>query len=62
MLVVTRKDRESVRIGEDILVTVWRTNDGRIRVGIEAPKNLRVERVGRSAPRAAVAVKDDRHG
>lgn len=47
MLVVTRKDREAVKIGDDILVVVWRTNDGRIRVGIDAPRSIKIARLSR---------------
>lgn len=52
MLVVTRKDREAVKIGDDILVVVWRTDDGRIRVGIDAPRSIPIHRVSRDEARA----------
>jgi len=49
MLVITRKDRQSIKIGPDILVTVWRTDEGRIRVGIDAPRDLAIHRAESSA-------------
>ncbi len=37
MLVLTRKEGEQIRIGDDIIITVVRSGGGRIRLGIEAP-------------------------
>ena len=44
MLVLTRKNMETIRIGEDILVTVVQTGRGRVKLGIEAPAQVRVLR------------------
>lgn len=44
MLVLTRKKMETIRIGEDIVVTVVQTGSGRVKLGIEAPANVRVLR------------------
>lgn len=44
MLVLTRKVGEGVRIGDDILVRVLEEKDGRIRIGIEAPREQRIFR------------------
>ena len=44
MLVLTRKNMETIRIGEDIVVTVVQTGRGRVKLGIEAPAHLRVLR------------------
>jgi carbon storage regulator len=44
MLVVTRRDGESVRIGPDIEVKVWHSPEGQIRVGITAPRDLPIAR------------------
>lgn len=44
MLVLTRKKTETIRIGEDIVVTVVQTGRGRVKLGIEAPAHLRVLR------------------
>lgn len=44
MLMLTRKDGESVQIGRNIKVTVYVTEGGRVRLGIEAPKSVLVLR------------------
>jgi carbon storage regulator len=44
MLVVTRKVREAILIGDNIRVTVDSVSGGRIRIGIEAPKELKILR------------------
>lgn len=49
MLVLTRKKAESIKIGNDIVVTVIQTGKGTVRLGIQAPANVRVLR-GELAP------------
>ena len=44
MLVLTRKVRQSIRISDDITITVLRVKGGQVRIGIEAPKEVRVVR------------------
>ena len=44
MLVVSRKVGEKIVIGENIVVTVVEIDRGKIRLGIEAPKNVPVYR------------------
>jgi carbon storage regulator len=44
MLILTRRVRESVMIGEDVTVTVLGVNKNQVRVGINAPKNVAVHR------------------
>lgn len=44
MLVLTRKQNEGILIGSDILVTVINIDGDKIRLGIDAPKNVRVIR------------------
>lgn len=44
MLVLTRKQEEQIRIGDDIVITILRVKGNTIRVGIEAPKGVRVIR------------------
>ena len=44
MLVLTRKKSETIRIGENIVVTVVQTGHGRVKLGIEAPADVRVLR------------------
>ena len=49
MLVLTRKRDEMIRIGEDIVIRVIRTGKGSVKIGIEAPAEIRVIR-GELAP------------
>ena len=44
MLILTRKKDESLRIGEDIKITVVIVSGGHVRLGIEAPRDLAVHR------------------
>jgi len=44
MLVLTRKTNESIMIGDDIEITVVAINDGRVRIGIDAPRSTPVYR------------------
>jgi carbon storage regulator len=45
MLVLTRKCGESILIGKSIRITVLQTTDtGRVRLGIEAPEEVKVLR------------------
>ena len=44
MLVLTRKQQEKIHIGENITITVVRIKGNTVRVGIEAPRDVRVMR------------------
>lgn len=44
MLVLTRKLKETIRIGDDITVTILRVKGQAVRIGIEAPREIRVIR------------------
>ncbi|QDU88364.1 hypothetical protein Pla175_17390 [Pirellulimonas nuda] len=44
MLVLTRKQQETIQIGDSIIVKVLRTKGNTVRLGIEAPEGLRVLR------------------
>jgi carbon storage regulator CsrA len=44
MLVLTRKLQEQIRIGNDIVITVLEFRGSSIRLGIEAPRDVRVMR------------------
>ncbi len=44
MLVLTRKTNESIIIGEDIVLTVIEIRRDRVRLGINAPKEVSVHR------------------
>ncbi|HEX5103946.1 MAG TPA: carbon storage regulator [Pirellulaceae bacterium] len=44
MLVLTRKLQQQIQIGENITVTILRVKGHTVRVGIEAPRDVRVVR------------------
>jgi len=44
MLVLSRRERERIRLGDSIVVTVVRVGGGRVRLGIEAPPDVLVLR------------------
>ena len=57
MLVLTRKQGERIRIGDDIVITVVRTKGKAVRLGIQAPTHVPVLR-GEIA--IAIASEEDR--
>jgi carbon storage regulator CsrA len=44
MLVLTRKLQQQIRIGDQITVTILRVKGHTVRIGIEAPRDVRVVR------------------
>jgi carbon storage regulator len=44
MLILTRRAGEALRIGDDIEVTVMAVNGSQVRIGINAPRNVAVDR------------------
>ena len=44
MLVLTRNIKESIMIGDDIEITILRSNDRQVKIGIDAPKDIPVHR------------------
>jgi carbon storage regulator len=44
MLVLTRKARESIMIGDDIEVTVLANDGSKVRLGVSAPRDVAVHR------------------
>ncbi|MGD9645567.1 MAG: carbon storage regulator [Pirellulales bacterium] len=44
MLVLTRKVREQIRVGDNIVITILRVQGQAVRVGIDAPRSVRVVR------------------
>ncbi len=44
MLVLSRKDQERIRIGDDIVITVVRATNGRVQIGVEAPSDVPIVR------------------
>jgi carbon storage regulator len=67
MLVLTRKPGERVLIGDDIVVTILDARGDGIRIGIDAPRGVRIQRdeviraiteANQEATEAAAAVDD----
>ncbi len=50
MLVLTRRKDESVLIGDDIKILILKTNRREIKIGIQAPSNLKISREDASKP------------
>lgn len=44
MLILTRRVGESVMIGDDVTVTVLRVKGNQVRLGVNAPKTVSVQR------------------
>ena len=44
MLILTRRTGETLHIGEDVQVTVMAVNGSQVRIGIQAPRNIAVDR------------------
>jgi carbon storage regulator len=44
MLILTRRAGETLRIGDDVEVTVMAVNGAQVRIGIKAPRNVVVDR------------------
>jgi carbon storage regulator len=44
MLILTRRTGETLRIGDDVEVTVMAVNGSQVRIGIKAPRNVIVDR------------------
>jgi carbon storage regulator len=44
MLVLTRKNGETIKIGDDIEITIISAKNDQVKIGIKAPKNVEVYR------------------
>ena len=44
MLVLSRKQSQRIRVGDSVIVTVVRVSGDKVRIGIEAPADVRVLR------------------
>ena len=42
MLVLSRRERETVLIGENVKIQVLQLRDGQVRIGIEAPADVKI--------------------
>lgn len=52
MLVLSRRESQRIQLGKSIVVTIVRVKGDRVRLGIEAPNDIRVLR-GELEPRTA---------
>lgn len=50
MLILTRKESERIYLGDDIVLTVVRIGGDKVRIGVEAPSDVRVLRLELSEP------------
>lgn len=44
MLILTRRPGETLKIGDNIEVTVMEVNGNQVRIGINAPRNVAIDR------------------
>lgn len=44
MLILTRKQSEKIKIGDDIEITILEISQGNVKIGVEAPKKVKVIR------------------
>ena len=44
MLVITRKEGESLLIGDNIKINIVKVNDGSVKIAIDAPKDMTILR------------------
>ena len=44
MLCLTRKQNERIYIGDEIIINIAKIGDGTVCLGIDAPKNIAIER------------------
>ena len=44
MLVLTRKTAETIQVGDNIVIKVIKTGKGAVKIGVEAPHDVRVIR------------------
>ncbi|MCA9216029.1 MAG: carbon storage regulator CsrA [Planctomycetales bacterium] len=58
MLVLSRKTNEAIHIGENITITVLKLKGNAVRLGIEAPKDVRVMRSEIATTESAVSTTD----
>jgi len=44
MLVLTRKENEKIRIGKDVVINIFSISENNIKIGIEAPRDVKIFR------------------
>lgn len=59
MLVLSRKQGESIVIGEEVTLTIVEIRGDKVRIGIEAPRDIAVHRKEVADAIAAALVKDE---
>jgi carbon storage regulator CsrA len=62
MLVLTRKADEQILIGDDIKITLVKVRGGSVRIGIEAPKNVKILRSELETAASATSASPDESG
>ncbi len=46
MLVLSRKSGEQILIGNNVIVTIISSDNGKVKIGIDAPEDVRILRKG----------------
>ena len=44
MLILSRKEKESIQVGNDIEITICRVVGGRVKLGLRAPQDVTIRR------------------
>lgn len=44
MLILTRRPQETIRVGEEVTITVLGVEGSKVRIGISAPRHITVDR------------------
>ena len=44
MLILSRKESESIHLGDEIIVTIVRVNGDKVRIGVQAPSHVKILR------------------
>ena len=55
MLVLTRKENQALQVGQEVRITVLEIKGGQVRVGIEAPEDVRIVREEIAPPTCLLA-------
>jgi carbon storage regulator len=62
MLILTRRPKEAINIGEEVVITVLGVAGGQVKFGIEAPRSIPIDRqeVHESKKRSAAKKREPR--
>lgn len=47
LLILGQKENDQIKIGDDIVITVVNVSNGRVKIGIDAPRNVEIRRKSR---------------